>query len=412
METGFVGADKRRALASVETPLQLLNLLALLETPSFADQFASVTLVVFKQFTITEQFKFYITESNLFKSVYYIDAYYSKYNKKHFPFISLERCLLPSQHHASFGCYLDRIPDDEYAYLLTGCASIYAMDLKQRFVRYGKTIFYEEGEGSYLGNFVKSAACYDRELLMTSKSRSRWLVGTVLNILSGGRLKFDTSELRLYKPDLVDVGIYRPSVQLASIAPLGSPSASVFRKSCPYEGERRHLSWVYLGNPDIDVSEGQATQLRDILERVASCNHELLYRKHPRSHETALPPRGGFVNDDGTQMWELMCLRGDITESTVLFGFGSTAQTNPARMFGIHPVLVFLHRFMHEGIDRTYAERALEKARVLYGEDADKILVPSNMDELDAVLANLLATAPDTCASTTDTCASTTKDGD
>ena len=345
---------------------------------------------MFKQFAVSDKFKSIVSQSNLFSSVNYIDAYYSTYNKTQFPFISMERCVAPARHHRKFGHNLDVIPSRIYTHLISGCASIYAMDLKQRFLPDGQTIFYEEGEGSYLGNFVKSAACFDREILMASKSASRRLMSDVLNVVSRGRLRFNAHELRVYKPELVEKGIYRPFVQVMPINPPGSGKNSVFEKTCARSGADCHLSWVYLDNPDADVSDEQRARLMTVLNCVVDTGHELRYRPHPRGRKDLSSTQRSWVSvDDGSDMWELICLRGEICDDTVLFGYGSTAQTNPVRMFGIKPRLVFLHRLMHEGIDRTYAQRCFENTLRLYGDDSGRIFAPASLAELEDVLVAL-----------------------
>lgn len=146
--------------------------------------------------------------------------------------------------------------------------------------------------------------------------------------------------------------------------------------------------WVFLGNPDCDVTESEFKRIQAIVTCVASHCADLLYRPHPRSRKLPESVAAAVSQDRSESMWEIRCLNGGVDDDTVLFGFGSTAQINPVRMFGLKPTLVFLHNFLNDGIDRTCAERCYSEAKALYGE-GDKVFAPASMRELESLLRRL-----------------------
>lgn len=374
-----------RALALAETPLHIFNLVALAETKESPANKASIDLIVLRQFSLGEGLIASLRESGLFSSVTVIEPYYSFKNKSGVMCATLKGVLAPAGHRQTCCPKSLSTLDSDYQYLFAGCATVYAMDMKTWFVPDGETVFFEEGEGSYLGNFVKSAACFDREILKRSKSASRWFSSTLLNVVSAGKLRFNARQLFVYKPEYVGLGVYKEGLNLR---PITSPNLdSSIARDLFDAPARLQTNWIYLGSPDVDRDSNEQLQSLSLLRQIARCGHEVIYRKHPRSQGDGGALTGNVLLDDSRYLWEALCLRGAINDATVIFGFGSTAQINPVRMFGIHPKLVFLHRFMSDGIDKQYAERTYRQAISMYGEE--KIFAPESEAELGCLAMEL-----------------------
>lgn len=376
------------AIAICETPLHLLNVVALLQGDEVERKFSTIDLIVINQFGFKGDVRKRIESSREFNSVNVITPYYSEQSKVGILFNSIKKGLMTRFYFQTVEKYYRDVPRKTYDCLLAGCATAYAMDVKIQFCPDGKTIFFEEGEGSYLGNFVKSAACFDREILRRSKSLARSLATTAVDLLSRHKLRFNPESLYLYRPELVDEDIYRPLIKLRRIAPLAAGPTAVVRKVFGDSADSEEMKWVFLGNPDCDVTESELERIQSIVACVASYCVDLLYRPHPRSRKLPESVAAVVRQDRSESMWEIRCLNGGVSDDTVLFGFGSTAQINPIRMFGLKPTLVFLHKFLNDGIDRTCAERCYSEAKTLYGE-THKLFAPASMSELESLLCRL-----------------------
>ena len=374
-----------RALALAETPLHIFNLVALAETEGSPAWRAPIDLVVLKQFALGERLVAALEESGLFSSVTVIEPYYSFKNKSKVMTATLKGVLAPTWHRQKHCPKPLSKLDSDYQYLLVGCATIYAMDMKTWFVPHGETVFFEEGEGSYLGNFVKSAACFDREILKQSKSKSRWLSSTVLNVMSAGKLRFNARRLFLYRPECVEPGIYREDLDVRAITPI-NPDSSI-AKGLFGAPSALQTNWIYLGSPDVDRDSNEQDRSLSLLRTIAR-GHEVMYRRHPRSRGDGNELPESVSIDDSQCLWEALCLNGAVNDETVIFGFGSTAQINPVRMFDLHPTLIFLHHFMREGIDKRCAERTHRQAVLMCGEE--KVFAPASEDELDLLVEKLM----------------------
>ena len=375
-------------IAVCETPLHLLNVIALLQSFEAERKSSTVDLIVINQFELKGDVRERIESSGLFNSVNVVTPYYSRQSKIGTLLNSMKKGLMTKSYFQAVEKYYRGVPHKTYDCLLAGCATAYAMDVKIQFCPQGKTAFFEEGEGSYLGNFVKSAACFDREILRCSKSPTRSFATTLVDLLSRHKLRFNPDSLYLYRPELVDGGIYRPVIELRQISPLSAEPAAVVRRIFGDLADTVEAKWVFLGNPDCDVTESEFKRIQAIVTCVASHCADLLYRPHPRSRRLPESVAAAVSQDRSESMWEIRCLNGGVDDDTVLFGFGSTAQINPVRMFGLKPTLVFLHNFLNDGIDRTCAERCYSEAKALYGE-GDKVFAPASMRELESLLRRL-----------------------
>ena len=89
-------------------------------------------------------------------------------------------------------------------------------------------------------------------------------------------------------------------------------------------------------------------------------------------------------------MWEVSCADGSVTENSVLFGYGSTAQSNPKKMFGLEPYIVSLHRLLSDSINKRYAEETFKNLKGLYV-NKNKVVAPDSTDDLEEIVDRLLS---------------------
>lgn len=82
-------------------------------------------------------------------------------------------------------------------------------------------------------------------------------------------LRFNPDSLYLYRPELVDGGIYRPVIELRQISPLSAEPAAVVRRIFGDLADTVEAKWVFLGNPDCDVTESEFKRIQAIVTCVA-----------------------------------------------------------------------------------------------------------------------------------------------
>lgn len=378
------------ALAIAETPLHLFNLCALSDTPGFASKFSFIDLLVVKQFNPGDSLLNKLRSCGAFRNVVTTEDYYRNFGQYKAIPVTLQRTLAWNRHQQRFGSFLDCIPESQYECIIAGCATVYLMDIHLRFCPNGYTYFYEEGEGSYLGNFVKSVAMDDSEILVSGKTPMRSAFGHLLRLLGGRRALVNARALYLYRPELVEPGVYRDGFELRRIAPLSRRAASLASSVFSDAGcdGVESYGWVYLGNPDGDLSDLDLARVDELSEMIAKSCHPVCFRPHPRSKRQKVPSSMPNVSLDTRGSWESSCLSGFVTNESVLFGYGSTAQANPKRMFDLEPSVVCLHRLLSKNINTDYAERTFEGLVRLY-RDKSKVYAPSSLEELSQLLDSL-----------------------
>lgn len=384
-----------KCIAVVETPLHLFNLMVLLQSRSFVNKWADssilVDLVIIQQFEIDESLNESLSNTGLFNKVIIVKPWYEM-SKWRPALATLHRCIFKSGHANAVRAHLaNNIDSSDYSLLIAGCASIYAMDIKKAVASDAFTVFYEEGEGSYLGNFVKSTATYDREILIRSKSRVRKILSSALYVMDGFNLIFKARQLWLYRPDLVHEGLYRKNISLCRLElPSGQDrdlitnALAVGAYNCS-----NYNKWIFLGNPDVDLSDSDKNTVRNLILDIANLiPSPMQVRLHPRSSGNYFFDNDNIEIDNSHELWEVKCLNGSIDGESVLFGFGSTAQINPSRMFGFEPYLVFLHRLLGPSIDRDYSEKCYLNTKVKY-DNPEKVFCPTSISELKESISKI-----------------------
>ena len=380
------------ALVVVETPLQLFNATVFIAANRSSLGIESATLVIYETDRFPDRMLTQARESKQYSNIIYINKYRDNTEQFGAARATILRAL-------SFRKSVERIkeklslPSNRYDILIGGSANLVLMDFKLAYVPNGPTYFVEEGEGTYIGNFIKSAATYEGEMLTAPRTRSRRALSYALFLLSGKRLKFDTKGIYVYEPELVEKGVYSDSIEINSLLNgsklIDLPAAQAFaEKNQKFDDQETRC--VYLGLPygDIDHSEIATIEATSKIV-VGSFGRDAIYRVHPRGRED-IPEAfafGGTV-DTGESSWEGLFLSRQLSQKTVLIGFGSSAQSNPKRMFGLEPNNVFLHRLIPDGALKSNAEKSYQMMKKRY-KNQTKLHAPTCFDELNSIIETI-----------------------
>lgn len=384
--SGTKASSVAGSLAVAETPLHIFNLINLISSDSLSFETGPIDLVVYDQFSIEDSLVDRIVSTGLFRDVYKVAQYEKDLLSGRAAYYTAWRIACPKRHRSFLSDVFDRVPKRKYDYLIAGVGSVFLMDVRLYFCQESVTVFFEEGEGSYFGNFVKAAASYDKEILMRSKSKSRALYSLALRMLQGQKALFNAKELYLYRPDLVSGGLYQSTIILGRINPVSRENECLKRVFGKAEKPLEPVHACLLGNASCDRSEEELARSQEIDLIISHELCDVVFRPHPRSKECEISRFRAIDRSDS--MWESRCLRGEVNDDSILIGYGSTAQTNPKKLFDFEPINVFLHRLMPGGMDMAYAELSYQTVCRLY-RNKSKIHCPATLDELRVVVKRL-----------------------
>ena len=121
-------------IAVCETPLHLLNVIALLQSFEAERKFSTVDLIVINQFELKGDVRERIESSGLFNSVNVVTPYYSRQSKIGTLLNSMKKGLMTKSYFQTVEKYYRGVPHKTYDCLLAGCATAYAMDVKIQFL--------------------------------------------------------------------------------------------------------------------------------------------------------------------------------------------------------------------------------------------------------------------------------------
>ncbi|MCR5149602.1 MAG: hypothetical protein K6B52_00055 [Clostridiales bacterium] len=149
------------------------------------------------------------------------------------------------------------------------------------------------------------------------------------------------------------------------------------KPECDYAG----VKTVFLSQP-APVSE-------KVTQRIAKgINVQFISRLHPRNSQN-LCIKG--IIDHSSSLWEMICAE-YITDSHILIGACSSAQTSPKWLFGKEPYLIFTYP-LYEDIEHRFikvSEEIVTKTRIMY-QNPDKIAVVYSVDELNECIQKFLS---------------------
>jgi hypothetical protein len=380
------------ALFAAETPLQLLNDIVFFQANKDRLGIDVADLVIYDKKRFETEIIDRVKESSLFRKVTCLMDYHRMDEQMQAVRATYRRIIHNKKYRGNLPAFFKN-KQFEYQYLIGGVTTLFFVDLKDICSSDVKTILIEEGEGTYLGNCVKSASLPDDSILVKSKSFGRRILANSLRIMSKDKLNLHVVEISVYRPDLLRSDIYRSDIKITPLLN-GRLWDDLDLKVFSLKDNKKisHIDEpIILALPLMDLFGDSRASYVNVLTHLSTVlMNKAIYRTHPRGRMDAGEIGLNFITDDNSkQSWEILCLNNCITSNNILLGFGSTAQGNPKKIFGKEPYNIFLHRFLPESSLKKNAEASFNALRGLYS-DGHRIVAPKSFYELDEVLVRFM----------------------
>ena len=265
--------------------------------------------------------------------------------------------------------------DFSYNYILASLTTFFEMLIRCKNPS-AKLIFFEDGIGNYVSDFVSSEPI--RSILF-------------LKIFGKKVPSFVPSELFLFQPELLDENT--SVVEKIGRIPFDEQR---FKKILFYvlgeaESGKKGYRLYFLQTPYKDFGSKKSNlSIRKvdsaILDLLDTYREKCVVRIHPRHKETISTK---LKLDENNKMWELKCAE-EINDDSVLLSYYSTGQFTPKILYGAEPWIIFYYRLVYQD-NRSMVGKLdafIEKFKKLYSHP-EKIIILERINELEEILIKL-----------------------
>ncbi len=232
-----------------------------------------------------------------------------------------------------------------------------------------KTIAYDDGLGSYIGDIV-----HDQKLNFIWRILGRRTNRIKPECLYVNNTRFCESRLAKSIKSLCPINEWTKEYKNMLSFIFGMPDENVY--------QNRKI--IYLGQPLNEIESG-LDETNTFIEKVlSSYNNQILYRKHPRQSQENI---NSFYMDTTECIWELIC-ENYITDNHILISLCSSTQIMPKVLFNKEPWLIFTYKIFNYKNKTIYENRFLpiiEKIKKEY-KLKYKVLEPESLEQLENAL--------------------------
>lgn len=351
----------------VATPFQLFNAINLVANNLNAEDEKDL---FFRNFSSEmDGYLKRIKKYNLFNNVYEYDLrmkrnYIDDLIQARFPSLYLSRLF-----HYSFV-----VMDKQYDYITVTSGTEVECALSRVF-RNAKTIAFDDGLGSYIGDMI-----HDKKMNIFWRLFGR----------SNNHIRPEA--LYINNIDFCESTISNKHVELKKVEDCNNQYKMMILNVFDIYVSRLFTDHkvCYLTQPAEYMFSN--TLSRDKIEKVLSrYASDCFVRFHPRDLDRDRL-NGIFHIDDSKGIWELIC-QYSITEKHILVGAGSTAQLAPKLFYNIEPWIIFTHRLY--SFDKRFKgnflvfEQLANNIRNKYN-SKNKVLIPNNLSELEMSIVSAI----------------------
>mgnify|MGYP007097419141 CR=1 FL=1 len=232
-----------------------------------------------------------------------------------------------------------------------------------------KTIAYDDGLGSYVGDIV-----HDHKLKWIWRALGRRTDGINPISLYVNNVEFCESTLSKKKIELTSLNTMNKEDKKLLIDIFGMDDAAFY--------SNRQL--IYLSQPINELGDNLEKIEKKLEECLMKFKNNGIYRKHPRdTHETRLK----FAEDQSCCLWELIC--GEIiNDDNVLLSICSSAQIMPKILYDKEPWIIFTYKLYGLEKSNVYKNRfkpIIEMIKQKY-RNMNKVVEPGSIKELEEVI--------------------------
>ena len=257
--------------------------------------------------------------------------------------------------------------DDRYERILAPTPSFFLQCLEK--INSNAVLdYYEDGMGSYSGDFNKDFASTGRKFFS--------------KIFKVGYNVIPVSSLFIYRPEICTSTVAGTMKKLPSpCSDFSNMAAKVFDVRTDYKPVSEGVLWFgEFHYRDIDLQ---------IINIIRECGHKVTIRMHPKSKDREEYIKLGLPFDDEKMMWEISISGNDFSGVT-LIGSHSTAMITPKLLYNIEPIIVMTYKLYHFADNRYLSriEAFADQIKALYS-DSSRVFIPSGIDELRDIFKNL-----------------------
>lgn len=298
-------------------------------------------LAVYAQFSNAKELGLKMVETGVVDDVFFVNPYYKTGIKNGLRYFA---SYVFSRKRVEKG-FLDRVPGmvgRQYINLFIPFPSKFALDLHDFVAPLSDVFLFDDGMWTYSGK-VFSHVAFASQMNKQCDSRKR-LMSSVLNFLAQNHYSMRVKGVYCYHPESLLFEL-SPKIQHKPISLPDDVFDTAFFSVYMSREKRIALSKVvFLGTVEKEIIACESLQT-DLFHKLKNeFGDSFTFKPHPRDCNMEIWRSKGVIIDEGKDLWELRCLQGDIDESTVLLGYGSTALWTPKMLFGLEPYVISLHR--------------------------------------------------------------------
>lgn len=366
-----------KILFFADTPLQLYN--SYLLATGALNQFSS-SVIVYKQFSNADSLIHSYENTNVFKDIFSVDQLNVHSYKEQFfwqlSVIGKKTFLNLSE--------LNGISFDYFALACPTPASLETFLHLKRINKNLKTIFYEDGTGTYNGNVFRQPFYFEKPPAPTLKSVSYIdAIRRLSSLNSQFPWRYNPIAIYVKKPQLLS---YPPSIPCRSFK-ISLPATHKLSAKTSFGNylKIKDRSCLFFDIPRSSTEGFGADTIDAVLECCLSKGKTCYLRNHPRSTESS--HHSNDCIDFSNGLWELLCQENNF-ERSLLISIGSTAQLAPFIEADQKPALLFLYKIAFQKSDNHYrlGEEVHSLAIKAYGCKASNIHAPETIDQAIGII--------------------------
>lgn len=230
--------------------------------------------------------------------------------------------------------------------------------------------YYEDGLGSYLGDFNKESASIERKLFS--------------KIFKVGYNVLPVRTLYVYNPSICKSTVAKTIKQLPIVSISFLNKVGFLFEKSSYKNTVHYIWFTQITLTGTD---------KDTLKILKEISQDVMIRMHPKDRNIGFYKEYGFDIDDGSNLWEYIIGKTDI-ENTVLISASSTAMMTPKLLYDKEPYIIFTYKLygiidgVITDVDIIKIDYVIRQIRNLYRKK-NRVLVPSSIEELRDMIKEL-----------------------
>lgn len=227
--------------------------------------------------------------------------------------------------------------------------------------------YYEDGLGSYTGNFNSDYASKGRKIFA--------------KIFKVGYNVIPVRNLYVYEPELCN------STVADNLSALPKPTSDFINTASKVFEYGLHR---FNGNEMIWLGQRKVNDtVIKILNSLKTSKRKIIIRKHPKDYSDDIYQTLNLEIDSGEYMWELLLANSEMS-NLVLISSYSTATFTPKMLFDKEPYVILVYKLFQDinPVHLKKTEYFVKKLKKIYI-DKSKIIIPDSFEAFSKIIENV-----------------------